>query len=66
MTTVNRVDCVIHRPLHHGEAQYREGVRLSPGHDDRIGRDRVPVGHGVRARHRGRRESNERRCDEKW
>ena len=30
MTTVNRVDCVIHRPLHHGEAQYREGVRLSP------------------------------------
>jgi hypothetical protein len=66
VATVDCVDRVIHRSLHHPEAQHRHRRRLPGVHDYRRRRDRVPVGHGIRARHRGRSERDERQYDEKW
>ena len=66
MATVDRVDRVIDRALHHRKVQHRHRRRLPRSHDDRVRRDQVPVGHSVRARDRGRRERDERQCDEKW
>jgi hypothetical protein len=69
VATVDRVDPVINRPLHHREAQdtgSSEQRRLPGVRDDRVRRNQVPVSHGVRARDRGRREGDEPQRDEKW
>ena len=66
VATVDRVDRVIDRPVHHRKVQHRHRRRLPGSHDDRVRRNQVPVGHRVRARDCGRRERDERDCDEKW
>ena len=58
---VDRVDGVVDGALDHREAQRRGVRRLSCSRDDRGGRDRVPVGHGVCARWRGGGKCEKRR-----
>ena len=65
MATVDRVDCVIDRPVYHRKAQRRDWRRLSRSHHNRVRCDQIPISHGVRTRDRGRRERDERWCNKK-